>query len=93
MAQPVVAEILFRDRLLAEQGLLSRILPAAPDSAAGTRLWREEKPETDRDLKRYGARLSGILETPLPLVSGKSNELTPRRLSLSGVPPIVVRVC
>jgi hypothetical protein len=84
MAQPAVAEILFRDRLLAEQGLLSRILPTAPDSAAGTRLWREEKPETDRDLKRYGARLSGILETPLPLVSGKSNELAPRRLSLSG---------
>jgi hypothetical protein len=49
MAQPVVADILFRDRLLAEQGLLSRVLVSAPDSAAGTWLWHEEKQETDRD--------------------------------------------
>src|SRR5712691_11035814 len=70
MAQPAVADILFRDRLLAEQGLLSRWLPTAPDAAAGTRLWREEQPETDRDIKRYGARLLGILEAPLPLRAG-----------------------
>ena len=28
--------------------------------------WVEERPETDRDLKRYGARLLSILEAPLP---------------------------
>ncbi len=83
MAQPGVADILFRDRLLAEQGLLSRLLVTAPDGAAGTRLWHEERPETDRDLKRYGARLLAILETLLPLAAGKSNELEPRRLLLS----------
>jgi Protein of unknown function (DUF3987) len=83
MAQPAVADILFRDRLLADQGLLSRLLVTAPDGAAGTRLWHEEQPETDRDLKRYGARLLAILETPLPLAAGKSNELEPRRLLLS----------
>jgi hypothetical protein len=83
MAQPAVADILFRDRLLADQGLLSRLLVTAPDAAAGTRLWREEQPDTDRNLKRYGARLLAILETPLPLASGKSNELEPHRLILS----------
>jgi len=83
MAQPAIADILFRDRLLAEQGLLSRLLPSAPDSAAGTRFQHEERSETDCDLKRYGARLLDILEKPLPLVSGKTNELAPRPLPLS----------
>jgi hypothetical protein len=83
MAQPVVADILFRDRLLADQGLLSRLLVTAPHGAAGTRLWHEEQPETKRDLKRYGARLLAILETPLPLAEGKCNELEPRRLLFS----------
>lgn len=83
MAQPGVADMLFRDRLLAEQGTLSRLLATAPDSAAGTRLWHEEQPETDRDLKRYGARLLSILEMPSPLAAGKSNELQPPALALS----------
>jgi hypothetical protein len=83
MAQPAVADILFRDRLLAEQGLLSRCLPTAPDTAAGTRYWGEERPETDRDIKRYGAKVLRILEAPLPLRAGTANELEPRRLPLT----------
>jgi Protein of unknown function (DUF3987) len=83
MAQPAVADFWFRDRLLADQGMLSRLLPTAPDSAAGTRFHHDEQPETDRDLKRYGARLHSILETPLPLALGKTNELEPRPLVLS----------
>lgn len=83
MAQPAVADFWFRDRLLADQGLLSRLLVTAPDSAAGTRFQQEERPETDHDLKRYGARLLSILEAPLPLMPGRTNELAPRRLPLS----------
>jgi hypothetical protein len=83
MAQPGVADILFRDPLLADQGLLSRLLVTAPPSAAGSRMWREERPETDRDLKRYEARLLNILEAPLPLSPGKTNELAPRSLPLT----------
>jgi hypothetical protein len=82
MVQPAVADILLRDRLLAEQGLLSRLLITGPDSASGTRFWHDEQPETDRDLKRYGARLLEILETRLPLAPGKTNELEPRSLVL-----------
>ena len=37
MAQPDVAAILLSDRLLLEQGLLSRLLVTAPDTTAGTR--------------------------------------------------------
>jgi hypothetical protein len=62
---------------------LSRLLASSPDSAAGTRFQRDERPETDRILKRYGARLLDILETPLPLALGKANELAPRPLPLS----------
>jgi hypothetical protein len=83
MVQPEVADIWFRDRLLAGQGLLSRLLASSPDSTAGTRFQRAERPETDSILKRYGARLLDILKTPLPLASGKTNELAPRPLPLS----------
>src|SRR5262245_36506029 len=83
MVQPDVAGIMLNDRLLADQGLLSRFLITAPDSAAGLRLWHEPKPERDAALKRYGTRLLDILEQPLPLAAGKSNELEPRRLTLS----------
>jgi hypothetical protein len=83
MVQPDVASILFRDRLLADQGLLSRLLITAPDTAMGTRISHAEAPATDRDLKLYDARLLGILNAPLPLALGKNNELEPRQLPLS----------
>ena len=83
MVQPDVAAILLNDRLLTNQGLLSRFLVTAPDSAAGTRLWREPAPTSDAALKRYGARLLEIMEARLPLVEGKANELKPRELPLS----------
>jgi hypothetical protein len=83
MLQPDVAAILFRDRLLADQGLLSRQLITAPDTAMGTRMSHEEAPQTEGDLKRYRARVLKILESPLPLALGKSNELEPRPLPLS----------
>jgi Protein of unknown function (DUF3987) len=83
MVQPDVAGMMVNDRLLADQGLLSRFLITAPDSAAGLRLWHEPKPESDAVLKRYGARLLAILEEPLLLAAGKSNELEPRCLTLS----------
>lgn len=83
MVQPDVASIMLTDRLLASQGLLSRLLVSAPDPASGTRFWKESSPESDAVLKRYGARLLDILESPPPLAAGKVNELDPRRLPLS----------
>lgn len=83
MAQPDVAAIWFGDRLLIEQGLLSRVLLTAPEAASGTRTWKEPTPESDAAVKRYGARLLDILEQPLPLAEGRHNELAPRTLPLS----------
>jgi Protein of unknown function (DUF3987) len=83
MVQPEVASILFQDRLLAGQGLHSRLLVSAPESAAGTREPKQERPETAQALEDYGKRLLNILKTPLPLKKGKMNELAPRALQLS----------
>jgi hypothetical protein len=83
MTQPAVADIWLRDRLLADQGLLSRLLISAPDSAMGTRICREGSADADRATALYGARMLAILEAPLPLAVGKPNELAPRRLALS----------
>jgi hypothetical protein len=83
MAQPAVADILFRDPLLIEQGLLSRLLVTAPDPTSGTRLGHEERPETELALRRYDARMLSIFERPLPLRVGMTNELEPRPITLS----------
>ncbi|MCH7937841.1 MAG: DUF3987 domain-containing protein [Proteobacteria bacterium] len=83
MCQVDVASVMLTDRLLADQGLLSRVLVTAPEPTSGTRLWRDPKPESMDAIKRYGGRLLDILETPLPLAEGKPNELDTRRLPLS----------
>jgi hypothetical protein len=83
MAQPAVAGIWFGDRLLVEQGLMSRVLLTAPEPASGTRMWREPEPESATSMKRYGARLLEILERPLPLAQATRNELAPRTVPLS----------
>jgi Protein of unknown function (DUF3987) len=84
MVQPDVANLLLCDRLLADQGLLSRLLVTAPMSAAGTRLWKEAPAEADAAIRRYGARLLSIFEEPLPLAPGKPNELKPSALVFDG---------
>lgn len=83
MAQPDVASTMLNDRLLADQGTLSRILVTAPDAASGARLWHEPSTESDVAMKRYGARLLDILQLPAPLAAGTQNTLNPRSLPLS----------
>lgn len=83
MAQSDVASIMLSDPLLNNQGLLSRLLVSAPDTAAGTRFWKEALPESDIALQCYNKRLLDIMEMALPLANGKINELEPRRLPLS----------
>jgi hypothetical protein len=83
MVQPDVASILLGDRLLADQGFLSRMLVVSPEGTIGTRMWRDEQSQTEAELKRYHARLLSIFEAEMPLAPGKSNELEPRSLPLS----------
>jgi hypothetical protein len=83
MVQPEAASVFLSDGLLRDQGLLSRILVAAPDSIAGSRLYREPAVDDDAVIRAYGARLLSILEGQWPLAEGRANELQPRQLSMS----------
>ena len=85
MAQPDVAAMMLSDPVLLNQGLLSRCLVTAPESSAGTRLWREASIASEMAIKRYGGRILDMLEKPLPLAAGKTNELSPRVLKLAPV--------
>jgi Protein of unknown function (DUF3987) len=83
MLQPQVASLLLSDRLLAGQGLLSRLLISAPLPASGNRFWRQTSEEAELALRSYASSLRAVLETRLPLVEGKLNELEPQRLGMS----------
>ncbi len=83
MAQPDVAANMLSDRVLADQGLLSRMLVAAPKSAAGTRYWKEASADADVALALYEARLLALLQKPFPLTEDTRNELSPPVITLS----------
>jgi hypothetical protein len=83
MAQPEAAASFFADPILRGQGFHSRFLTAGPESMAGSRFYREPKPEDDAAIRAYGARLLALLEATPPLAEGKPNELVPTPLNLS----------
>jgi hypothetical protein len=83
MVQHEAAAQFLADQTLRDQGLLSRVLVAAPESIAGTRLYRETAPDDDAAIRAYGARILSILEAPWPLAEGSRNELKPRVLTIS----------
>ena len=83
MVQYEAASQFLADPLLRDQGLLSRVLVAAPQSIAGTRLYRETLPEDDAAIRAYGARILHILEARWPLAEGSRNELEPRVLTMT----------
>jgi hypothetical protein len=83
MVQHEAAAQFLADPLLRDQGLLSRVLVAAPQSIAGTRLYRETMPEDDAAIRAYGARILSILESRWPLAEKSRNELEPRTLTMT----------
>jgi hypothetical protein len=83
MVQPDAAARFFADPTLRDQGLLSRVLVAAPETIAGTRAYKDTAPEDERAIGAYGDRLLALLERPWPLAEGTRNELTPRVLTMT----------
>jgi hypothetical protein len=83
MLQPGAAADFLKDPLLRDQGLLSRILVAAPASLAGTRTYREQDAADDIVIQGYSDQIFLLLQRPWPLAAGTRNELKPRALSLS----------
>lgn len=83
MIQPDASAGFLANPVLRDQGLLSRVLVAAPESIAGTRFYREPDPYDEAAIKAYGARILSILEAPAPMADGAENELAPRALPMS----------
>jgi hypothetical protein len=83
MIQPGAAATFLANEMLRDQGLLSRVLVAAPDSIAGTRLFRVPAPADEEAIKTYGARILSLLGAGWPVADGKLNELSPRGLPMS----------
>ncbi|WP_242183118.1 YfjI family protein [Sphingomonas sp. CARO-RG-8B-R24-01] len=61
MVQPDIANSLLGNKAVRNQGLLSRILVAAPKSLKGTRFWKEPGPEAAANLQKYHERLGRLL--------------------------------
>ena len=82
MVQPDAAGDFLSDPVLRDQGLLSRVLVAAPDSIAGARLYRDPRPEDDLAIRRYAATMLRLLEFEWPCEADRPNELSPRQLRI-----------
>jgi hypothetical protein len=83
MIQPGAALGFLCDQLLRDQGLLSRVLVAAPTSLAGSRTFKTPDPADETAVRRYTGVILGLLEKPWQLVEGRDNELSPPALSFA----------
>jgi hypothetical protein len=82
MAQPDVAGGWLNDPLLADQGLLSRVLVSAPDSTAGSRFWREWS--GSGAVVEYDRKLFSLVRLRLPLpLDLAGGGVRPRALTFS----------
>ena len=62
MVQPDAAAGFLSEPILRDQGLLSRLLIAAPETLAGSRLYHEPQDEIAAPLRRYFACIMDLLE-------------------------------
>jgi hypothetical protein len=71
------------DGSLKDQGLLSRVLVAAPESLAGRRQWSEPSTDDRMAVGKFSKRALHHLRQVMPLAEGKQNELEPSLLRLT----------
>jgi Protein of unknown function (DUF3987) len=83
MVQPDAAAAFLSDPTLRDQGLLSRLLLAAPESLAGQRVWQETPSGSDGSMRRYTAVILALLEREAATGNAAGNELAPEALELS----------
>jgi hypothetical protein len=82
MVQPEIAARMLTDPTLTSMGTVARFLIVAPESAAGTRLWRTRPSWVDPAIAEYQAALRPLLERE-PQKGSEPNELAPPRWPLS----------
>jgi hypothetical protein len=83
MLQPVVADKLLGDDMLDGLGMLARTLVVAPDSTAGTRMFRDRDASAALALADYDTRLRQLLEAPPRLKGNSDDVLDPEPLECS----------
>lgn len=83
MAQPVIADPLFQNQTLMQQGFLARFLISEPETRIGHRLYKEPDPSHRRTVDDFGERVCDFLAKPTPTSPNDQHELTPRVLSLT----------
>jgi hypothetical protein len=83
MVQPEASMQFLANPVLRDQGLLSRILVAAPDSLAGTRRYEEPRAEDESAIRAYNDRILSMLETPWPMGSDRAQGVQPRQVLMS----------
>jgi hypothetical protein len=83
LVQPAIADIFFGDPLLADQGLLSRILATAPDPIAGKRPFRRLEESESSIISSFSSHVARILQKSPPHADGDPRELKPRTVRLS----------
>jgi Protein of unknown function (DUF3987) len=83
MVQPDVATAFLSEPILRDQGLLSRMLIAAPESLAGKRVWRGAPKDLDPPMRHYIDVILDLLKRPALAANEAGNELTPRAIQLS----------
>jgi uncharacterized protein DUF3987 len=82
MMQPNISERLFSDSDLVRQGLLSRVLVSAPETAAGQRKFRMPTLEAMEVHQRYSDYMLSLARLPRRHADGKPAELMPRLLTM-----------
>ncbi|MCK0142995.1 YfjI family protein [Aliiroseovarius sp. F20344] len=98
MIQPGVAQHVVGDPTMKDQGLLSRVLIAWPNSKIGSRIickdtaQREQQDQAQRHLERFNTRVGGLLQLEMPLHLGTRSELNPKHLKLSGEARVALEV-
>lgn len=83
MLQPDIGASLLSDKVLLDQGLLSRVLVCFPASKIGTRRFEELSDTEESNLTLFQSRIAQFLSAELPIREGTQNELSPRVLPLS----------
>lgn len=75
MAQPGIAMKFFGNKVLRDQGLMSRMLVAFPKTLKGTRFWREPNEASWEALRVYRERVTGLLRQAFARMDPETKEL------------------
>jgi len=82
MIQPGVASKFFGNKALRDQGMLARMLVAAPESNKGTRFWSDPSAESWAAMDAYDTRLGGLLRAAFSRMNPETKQLEFSTVSL-----------